>query len=87
MMEAAVRPMFVVVDAPGFDRLLRIMQADKPALVQTFIAQAAVKAFRVRILYRFSWLDEVECDVMRVGLLIQRFTAKFWAVIAHNFGR
>jgi hypothetical protein len=46
----AVRPEFVVVETPGFDRLLRIDQAEEPALVQALVAEPPVEARRERVL-------------------------------------
>lgn len=38
-----MRPRRVVRDAPGFDRALGVGEVDKPALVETFVRQAAIE--------------------------------------------
>jgi hypothetical protein len=55
--QAAVRAVRVVVNAPGFDLPPRVEQAEEPAYVETFLAQASVKALDVRVLDWPGWLD------------------------------
>ena len=61
-----MRPDGVVVDPPGFDRRLRVGQADKPVLVQTFVAKLPVEAFDVRVLDRLAGSNEAQRHAARV---------------------
>jgi hypothetical protein len=60
--ERAVRPLLVVVEAPGFDLLLRILERDELMHVQALLTQAPVEGLDVGILHRFARMDEVEGD-------------------------
>src|SRR5258705_1136050 len=57
--EGAVRPNRIIVQAPGFDDLARLRQAEEPVLVEALIAEPAVEALDVGILIGFAGLDEV----------------------------
>jgi len=43
--QRAVRPIFVVVLAPVFNRLPRVSDGEKPILIQALLPQSAVEAF------------------------------------------
>lgn len=49
-----------VVDAPRFDRALRVGEADEPALVQAFVPERPVEALDEGILHGLPRVDEVE---------------------------
>ncbi len=56
----------VVVDAPRLDRALRVVEADKPVLVQAFVAECFVEALDERILRRLPRIDEIPRHSVRV---------------------
>src|ERR1700687_2331904 len=70
--EGAVRPNRIVVQAPGFDDLARLSQAEEPGLIETLVAEPAVEALDVGILVWLAGLDEVQPDALRVGPRIER---------------
>jgi len=52
-----VRPETVVVQAPGFDLLLRVVQAHEHVFVKAFVAELAVEALDVAVLVRLPGLN------------------------------
>src|ERR1700722_9121927 len=52
-----MRPLTVVLDAPGRDLPPRVEQVPEPTHVQTLVAQPAVKTFHVRVLRGLARLD------------------------------
>src|SRR6266404_1445526 len=69
--ERAVRPNRIVVQAPGFDDLACVSQAEEPVLVETLVAEPAVETLDVGILIRLARLDEVQPDAWGVGPCIE----------------
>ncbi len=57
----------VVIHSPVFDGFPRIVQGEKPVLVQALLAELAVKAFDVTVLHWPSRGDEVQYDLVLVG--------------------
>lgn len=55
----------VVVDAPRLDRARRVVEAVKPAPVQTFRAERAVEALDEHILRRLPRMDEFQPHAVR----------------------
>jgi hypothetical protein len=60
--ERAVGPLLVVVEAPGFDLLPRVLERNELMYVQALVAQAPVEGLDVGILHGFAGVDEVERD-------------------------
>ena len=56
-------PRRVVVGDPGSDDLASLIEVQKQALVEKFVAHAAVEGFDVAILHRFAGSDVVPFDV------------------------
>ena len=56
---SVVRPLRVVVLAPGRDLALGVRQVREPMRVQTFLAEPSVETFDESILHGFAGLDEV----------------------------
>lgn len=48
--QCLLRPLFVVVAAPGFDLGACMLQAGKPVLIETFVTQALTGRFNVGLL-------------------------------------
>jgi len=76
-----VRPNRIVVQAPGFDDLARLSQAEKPVLVETLVAEPAVEALDVGILVWLAELDEVQPDALRVGPRIERSAGELGPIV------
>ena len=76
-----MRAYAVVVDPPGFDRRLCVDQADKPVLVEAFIAKLAVEAFHVGVLDRLARANETQRDAVSVGPRIERASGKLRSVV------
>src|SRR5579864_7707470 len=76
--------LLVVIDSPAFDLSLSIGHACEPVGIQAFIPQPAVKAFHIGVLYRLTWLNEVQPDAAFFAPGGQRTTAKLRAVIQHD---
>jgi len=60
--KTAMRPVRVVVAAPGFDLTPRVEQIAEPAHVEAFLAQAAVETFHVRVLDGLARPDVDQLD-------------------------
>src|SRR5450759_3585433 len=67
LVEGAVRANVVVVEAPGFDRLARIVERRKPMRVEALEAELSVEAFDEGILIRLAGLDEAQLDSALLG--------------------
>ena len=57
--QRTMRPLRVVVLAPGRDLALGVRQVREPMRVQTFLAEPSVETFDESILHGFAGLDEV----------------------------
>src|SRR5207245_10062392 len=79
--EGAVRPNCIVVQAPGFDDLARLSQAEEPVLIETLVAEPAGEALDVGILVWFAGLDEVQPDALRVGPRIERSADELGSIV------
>ena len=82
--QRAVWAHLVVIDPPAFDGFPRIVQSEKPVLVEAFFAELAVEAFDVAVLHRPSGCDEVQCNFVLVGPLIQRPGGEFGAMVDYD---
>lgn len=71
----------IVIQAPGFDLGLRILEIDKPVLVETFISELAVEAFDVGILYGPSRPDEVQLNAVLVSPDVKSSAGELGSVI------
>jgi len=76
-----VRPSDIVVDAPRFNRLLRIGQAHEPALVQALVPEPPVEALGERILNRLAGLNELKRDAARVCPLIECLAGELGTIV------
>src|SRR5712664_2752527 len=85
--ERAVRPNRIVVQAPGFDDLARLSQAEEPVLVETLVAEPAVEALDVGILVWLAGLDEVQPDALRVGPRIERAAGELGPIVRDEHRR
>lgn len=55
-----MRPCRVVVGDPGADELAGVIEVEEQALVEEFVAHAAVDALYEAVLLRFAWRDVSE---------------------------
>src|SRR5262249_53771186 len=78
--ERAVRPLLVVVEAPGFD-LPRDLERNELMHLQALVAQAPVEGLDVGILHGFARMDEVERDAPVIRPVFARAGGEFRAVI------
>ena len=60
--QGAVGPLFIVMAAPGFDRLPCLGQRSEPMLVKAFVPKAAEKALDIGVLDRLAGFDETQPD-------------------------
>ena len=81
LVEGAVRANVVVVEAPGFDRLARVVERRKPVRVETLEPELPVEALDEGILIRLTWLDETQCDAVLLGPGQERSAREFRPVI------
>jgi hypothetical protein len=65
IVEARMRPHFVVVPPPCFDDDLRLGARTEPFEAQALVAELAVEAFRDAILPRLAGLDQRRADALR----------------------
>lgn len=75
--QTAVRSSGIVVFAPGIDGVPSFMDRIKPVVIQAFVSELAIKTLNKGILNRFSGVDKMKMDLMRVGPLIQLLARKF----------
>src|ERR1700733_481193 len=78
IIQRAVWPYLVVIDSPPFDGLPRIVQSEEPVFVQAHLAELAVEAFGP------SRCDEVQCDLVLIGPLVQSPGGELRAVINND---
>src|ERR1035437_976041 len=79
-----MRPNLIGVHPPRFNRLLRVVQADEPALVQALIADAPIEALGEGVLDGLARLNEVPRDALEHRPLVQRVSTKLRAVVTDN---
>jgi hypothetical protein len=65
-----MQPHGVVIDAPRFNGLLRLGNAEKPVLVQALVAKLAVETLDVRVLNRLAGANKARLDALAIGLLV-----------------
>src|SRR5262245_22293463 len=82
--ESAVRPVAVVVEAPGRDRADRVGQAHKPARVQALVAELPVEALDEGVLHGLARLDEAQLDASLVGPLVQQPARELRSVVQYQ---
>jgi hypothetical protein len=82
--QGAVWTHLVVIDSPAFDGLPRIVQSEKPVLVEALLAELAMEAFDVAVLHRSAGCDEVQCDLVLISPLVQSPGGELCAVINDN---
>src|SRR6202051_1553910 len=82
--QSAMWSHLVVIDPPAFDGLPRIVQSEKPVFVEVLLAELAMEAFDVAVLHRPSWCDEVQCNLVLIGPLVQSLRGELRAVINDN---
>jgi hypothetical protein len=72
----------VVIDPPAFNRLASVVQSEELVLVEAFLTEFAVEAFDIAVLDRATGSDEVRCDLVVVGPLIQclRSELRSWSM-------
>jgi hypothetical protein len=74
----------VEFDPPGFNRRLRIGQANKTLFVQALVATLAVEAFDVRVLDRLARSDKAERHTARIDSRIERAPRKLRPIVDHD---
>ena len=84
IVQCAVRPMLVVVSAPGGDQDTSLLQARKPVVIQAFIPEASIEALDERVLRRFASLNQLELNAMLAGPLIECLAGKFRSLVGSN---
>ena len=84
MSERAVWPALIVVDAPGFDRRLRIRNRRELVDVQALVAEPPVERFNEWVIRWFSGAGKFKFYTMGIGSTIQRNTNEFGTVIHSN---
>ena len=77
----------VVIPSKAFETEARIGGGKEPVAVQALIPQSTVEAFDVRILNRFTWLDERQFDVGISSPGIERATPEFTPVVERKTSR
>jgi hypothetical protein len=76
-----MRPHGVVVDPPRLNDLLRFGDAEKPVLVQAFVAKLAVETLDVGVFNRLAWSNEAQRDSVPVGPRVERPSGEFGSVV------
>ena len=79
-----MRSDFVVVFPPLIDDVSCVMHGSEPVLVETAIAELAVKRFHECVLRRFSWLDKMQLHVLILCPEEHRLARQFRAVVADD---
>src|ERR671919_2010254 len=82
IVEARMRPHFVVVPPPCFDDHLRLGARTEPFEAQALVAELAVEAFRDAILPRLAGLDQRRADALRDDPGQQRLGYELRSVVA-----
>src|SRR5262249_17207699 len=88
MAERAVRPISVVVDPPSLGGCPHLVEAEKPVLVEAFVAKLPVEAFDEGVFDGTPWSDEEKPHAAAVRPLVERSAGKLRTVVDHNcFGK
>ena len=67
-----MRPMLIIVEPPGFNHCLGIVERGELVHVHTLVSQAAVKGFNTGILHGFAWPNAVELHASVIGPILER---------------
>ena len=62
----------IVLDAPRFDLVPRIVERNENVFIQAFVAQPCIEALDVRVLNRLARFDELQLYAMLIGPLVER---------------
>src|SRR5271168_2764605 len=79
-----MRPFPIVLDAPRFDLVPRIVECKEDVFIQAFVAQPCLEALDVRVLNRLARFDELQPYPMLIGPLVERPAAQLGTVIRLN---
>src|SRR5512138_802243 len=82
VVQCAVRPMLVVVPAPGCNQDTGLGQRRKPMVVQALIPEPPVEALNERVLGRLPGLDQLELNSMLASPLIQCPAGKLRSLVS-----
>jgi len=69
--QCAMRSSLVVIHPPGRNDCARFSQRPEPVLVQALVPELAVEALDIRVLRRFTSLDEPQLDASLIRPLVQ----------------
>src|SRR6476620_9829843 len=81
VVEARMRPDFIVMAAPGFDDHLRLASAAEPLEAQALVTEAAVEALVHAVLPRLTRIDQRRFDARLLQPFEDRFAHEFGAII------
>ena len=84
IVQCAVRPMLVVISAPGGDQDTSLRQARKPVIIQALVPEAPVEALDEGVLSGFAGLDQLELNAVLAGPLVQCLASKFRSLVGSN---
>ena len=84
IVQCAMRPILVVVSAPGGNQNTSLRQTRKPVVVQAFIPEAPIEALDECVLGGLPGLYQLELHAMLAGPLIQRLAGKFRPLVGSN---
>src|SRR3712207_4329967 len=76
--------MLVVVEPPSLDDAARLGQAREPALVETFLAEAAVEALDRGVLHRLAGIDEEQLHAILVGPAVELAATELRTIVDHQ---
>src|SRR6266568_255193 len=85
--ERGMRPRRVVVSDPSSDDLASLIEIEEQALVEKFVAHAAVEGFDVAILHRLAGRDVVPFHVMLFAPAQDSIRGELGTVIGHDHPR
>src|SRR6476660_931545 len=81
VVEARMRPDFIVMAAPGFDDHLRLASAAEPLEAQALVTEAAVEALVHAVLPRLTRIDQRRFDTRLLQPFEDRFAHEFGAIV------
>src|SRR6266516_4620928 len=85
--ERGMRPRRVVVSDPSSDDLASLIEIEEQALVEKFVAHAAVEGFDVAILHRLAGRDVVPFHLMLFAPAQDSIRGELGTVIGHDHPR
>jgi hypothetical protein len=71
----------IVLDAPRFDLVPRIVERNENVFIQAFVAQPCIEALDVRVLNRLARFDELQPYTMLIGPMVERPAAQLGTVV------